>query len=291
MQLILQTGAHYTEQERLIKSVLRNKEMLAQKGVIVPGPNSYRALMRDTLNALGKAPASAQARDVLLDVMLDGQPVERLVLSDANFFRTAGTAFQRGVLYPDAAERMANMVALFPEDDVEIFLGLRNPATLIPLLFQNSVDNGHAAFWGGRAVQDVRWSDTIADIRAAVPNVPMTIWCSEDMPVIWAQIIRQLCALAPDAKITGGFDLLSGIMIKEGMERFRAYLQSHPEMTEAQKHRVIIAFLDKFALTEAIEEELDMPGWTDAIVEELTDLYDQDVELIERMSGVTMIAP
>lgn len=291
MQLILHTGAHYTEQERLVKSLLRNKSMLSQRGVVVPGPNSYRALMRDTLNAMHRAPASPEAREVLLDVILDGAPADRVVLSDANFFRTAGTAFQRGVLYPAAARRMANIASLFPQDEIEIFMGLRNPATLIPILYDKSVDRTDNGFWEGRRPQDVRWSDTLADIQEAAPGIPITVWCSEDMPVLWAQVIRELGNLEPNEKITGAFDLLASIMSKEGMERFRSYLHAHPDMTEIQLRRVIVAFLDKFALEDAIEEELDMPGWTEPLVDELTELYDRDVETIGRMQGVTLISP
>jgi hypothetical protein len=54
---------------------------------------------------------------------------------------------------------------------------------------------------------------------------------------------------------------------------------------------VIAAFLDKFALDDEIEEELDMPGWTEALVDDLSDQYDEDVLAIQRMPGVTMIAP
>lgn len=291
MQLVLHTGAHFTEQERLIKSVLRNKDVFAQRGVVVPGPNSYRALVRDTLNAMHRAPASPQAREVLLDVILDGAPADRVVLSDANFFRTAGTGIQRGVLYPAAPERMQHMAALFPEDEIEIFLGLRNPATLIPMLYDKAIDRSEQAFWEGRQPQDIRWSDMIADIQAAAPDIRFTVWCSEDTPVIWSQIIREIGGMEHTDKIAGGFDLLSTIMTKEGMERFRAYLHKTPDLTEMQKRRVISAFLDKFAIEEAIEEELDMPGWTDDLVDELTDLYDQDVETIARMPGLTMIAP
>lgn len=291
MQLILHTGAHYTEQERLIKSVLRNKNTLAQRGVVVPGPNSYRGLMRDTLNAMHRAPASPEARDVLLDVILDGAPADRVILSDANFFRTAGTAFQRGVLYPAAARRMANIVSLFPKDEIEIFLGLRNPATLIPILFDKAVDRSNEAFWEQRRPQDVRWSDTIADIQEVAPSIRITVWCSEDMPVIWAQLIREIGNFEHNEKITGAFDLLASIMTKEGMERFRSYLKSHPDMTEIQLRRVIVAFLDKFAIEDAIEEELDMPGWTEELVDEMTDLYDRDLETISRMPGVSLIAP
>ena len=291
MQLVLQTGAHFTEQERLIKSVLRNKAAFSKRGIVVPGPNSYRRLVRDTLNAMNRAPASTEAREVLLDVMLDGTSADRLILSDANFFRTAGTAIQKGVLYPAAHERMAYMEALFPDDDLEIFLAIRNPATLIPLLFANANDPSEEKFWAGKGPFDIKWSDTIARIKQAVPRIPVTVWCAEDLPAIWSEVIRELAGIGPLERINGGFDLLSAIMSKEGMERLRAYLHSHPDMSEIQKRRVIAAFLDKFALDEEIEEELDMPGWSEPLVEELTELYDEDVLAIERMPGVTLITP
>ena len=58
-----------------------------------------------------------------------------------------------------------------------------------------------------------------------------------------------------------------------------------------QKRRVIAAFLDKFALDEEIEEELDMPGWTEELVAELTEVYDEDVLAIQRIPGVTVLTP
>ena len=58
-----------------------------------------------------------------------------------------------------------------------------------------------------------------------------------------------------------------------------------------QKRRVIAAFLDKFAREDMIVEELDLPGWTDAMVNELTEIYDDDVFEISRIPGVNFIAP
>lgn len=291
MQLIMHTGAHYTEQDRLIKSVLRNNDGLRTRGVVVPGPGTYRPLIRDTLNAMHRYGASREAREVLLDAILDDTEADRIILSDANFFRTAGTAVQKGVLYPAAPVRMKYMADLFPQDQLEIFIGIRNPATLLPVLFDVALEKSDSAFWGGRDPRDIRWSETIAEIRQVVPQIPITLWCNEDMPLIWSQVIRDMAGLEVHEKITGGFDLLSAIMSKEGMQRFRSYIVAHPEMSEMQKRRVIAAFLDKFALEEEIEEELDMPGWTEELMDEMTDIYDEDVASIGRMHGVSIIAP
>ena len=147
------------------------------------------------------------------------------------------------------------------------------------------------SYLGGIDPRLVRWSDTIAAIREAAPRVTITVWCNEDAPLIWAQIIREMAGLEHGEKITGGFDLLSSIMTEEGMKRFRAYLKSHPTMVEVQKRRVIAAFLDKFAIEDEIEEELDVYGWTEDLIDEITDIYDEDVFRHPAHSGVTMITP
>ena len=92
-------------------------------------------------------------------------------------------------------------------------------------------------------------------------------------------------------KISGGFDLLGQIMSAEGMKRFHSYLKSHPPRTEVQKRRIIAAFLDKYVIDDEVEEEFDLPGWTEEMVDELTELYEEDLYTIERMAGVNFIAP
>lgn len=291
MQLVLHTGVHFTEDERLLKCLLRNQDDLAPLGIKVPGPSTYRNLFRDTLNAMHKTEPSEVARDVLLDAVLDDSPAERVILSDANFFRSPATALQQGMLYSAAPVRMMRMAQLFPEDEIRIFMAIRNPASLVPVLFEKAADQRVDAFWGDRGPEDLRWSETISLLRETAPEIPLTIWCNEDAPLIWAQVIREMAGLAPDTKIKGGFDLLHTIMSAGGMQRFRGYLDTHPDMSEAQKRRVITAFLDKFALEEEIEEEIDMPGWTEELVERMTAIYDADVEVIRAIPGVTVISP
>ncbi|SDF83783.1 hypothetical protein [Sulfitobacter delicatus] len=291
MQLVLHTGVHFTEDERLLKCLLRNQDDFASRGIKVPGPSTYRNLFRDTLNAMHKTAPSEVARDVLLDAILDDGSAERVILSDANFFRSPATALQQGMLYSAAPVRMMRMAQLFPDDDISIFMAIRNPASLVPVLFEKAADQSPDAFWGDRDPEDLRWSETIRLLRETAPEIPVTVWCNEDAPLIWAQVIRDMAGLTQDTKIKGGFDLLHSIMSAEGMQRFRGYLDTHPDMSEAQKRRVITAFLDKFALEEEIEEEIDMPGWTEELVEEMTAIYDADVEVIRAIPGVTLITP
>ena len=291
MQVIFHTGAHHTDDERLLKCLLRNKEDFAKVGVSVPGPGKYRTLLKEAFKALQTNDPAPEARDVLIDAILDDEMADRLILSNAHFFGSQRHSIVGGVLYPEAPQRIANLRRLFEFDQIEMFMAIRNPATFLPAVLGKAPDRKIREAMGDRDPREFRWSDLLLRIREAAADIPITVWCNEDTPLIWAQIVRELAGLEHGEKIVGGFDLLSEIMSKEGMKRFRAYLHEHKGMSEMQKRRVIAAFLDKFALDDVVEEELDLAGWTDELVEEMTDIYDEDVLNIQRIPGVQVISP
>lgn len=291
MHIVLHAGVHATDEDRLIKCFLKNTEAFSALGVAVPGPSRYRRLIRDTLHAMAEGDAAPEARAVLMDAILEGDTPDRMILSNDNFFATPKLAVAKGVFYPGAEIKLARLRQLFPQDRIELCLGLRNPATFLPAVFALSPGTELATFLDGTDPRDLRWSELLARIRAAVPDVDITVWCNEDTPLIWAHLIREMAGLEPNTKIIGGFDLLSEIMSKAGMQRFRAYLKTHPAMSEIQKRRVIAAFLDKYALDEAIEEEVDLPGWTEDLIRRMTELYEEDIFAIQRMPGLALIAP
>lgn len=290
MQLILHTGAHFTDRERLLKCLLNNKADFSRRGVAVPGPGRYRTLLKEAVVAMDEHPATApDAREVLIDAILDEETAERAILSNQNFFGSPRFAVGGNRLYPLAARRMAQFHQLFPGDRIELFMGLCNPATLLPNVLARASRPAQAEILAGMDLDALRWSATLADVRRALPDMPITVWCNEDTPLIWAEIVRAMAGLEAGRKITGGFDLLREIMAPEGMRRFRAYLHRNKRLSDAQKRRVIAAFLDKYALEEALEEELDLPGWTEALVERLTEHYDADMQRVAALPGVRVI--
>ena len=295
MHILLHAGVHATDEDRLIKCLLKNTPLLQGEGVAVPGPSRYRRLLRDTLQAMADGSPTADARGILLDTILEGETPDRMILSNDNFFGVPRLAVGKGVFYPGAEIKLARLRQLFPRDHLQLCLGLRNPGTFLPALRSLAPDpeddSDGAALPAPADPRDLRWSELIARIRQTVPDLEITLWCNEDTPLLWAHLIRELTGLPPQTKITGGFDLLSEIMSKPGMQRFRGFLKKHPNMNEMQKRRVITAFLDKYALDDAVSEEVDMPGWTDELIEDLTQLYDEDLHLIQRMPGVELVTP
>ena len=88
----------------------------------------------------------------------------------------------------------------------------------------------------------------------------------------------------------GGLDIISQIMEREGMKRLRAYMSENQPVNEIQRRRILAAFLDKYAIEDAVEDTIDLPGWTDEIVETLSTSYEDDMLELARIPGVTMIS-
>lgn len=291
MQVVFHVGAHCTDEDRLIKCLLKNRGDFAEIGSVVPPPGRYRKLIGQTVVALENAELAPDAREILLESILDGSHAERLLLSNQDFFAMPKFAARNNVFYQNAVPRVAQLKALFAGDQIELFLAIRNPATFLPALCKKARAKDIFPILREAEPDEMSWLELVTRLRNAHPDVPITVWCNEDTPLIWAQIIREMAALDPGQKIRGGFDLLGEIMSPEGMKRFRAYLAKHPVMTEMQKRRVMVAFLDKFAREDQIEEEIDLPGWTVELIEELTEIYDEEVFEIARLPGVNLIAP
>ncbi len=291
MQIIFHAGVHATDEERLIKCLLRNKERLSTTGVAVPGPGKYRQILKEAFQALETAAPAPGARDVLMDAILDQEIADRMILSNSHFFGSQRHALAEGLLYPYAPERLVHMKRLFGFDQLELFMAIRNPASFVPAVLGNASPKRLREVMGAVDPRDLHWSTTLQRIRDTVPDVPLTVWCNEDLPLIWGQVIREMAGLEMGDPIDGAFDMVAELMTKEGMTRFNAYIAQHPDMNEMQLRRVIAAFLDKFVRDDALEEELDLPGWTEDLVDDLTDAYDEDVFRIQRIPGVNFITP
>lgn len=289
--MVLHAGAHFTDDNRLIECLISNSETLDAAGTYAPPPRLYRRTMRGIIHDALSHELTADGIDAVHASLAMESRVERLILSNTSFFGTPKMSVGRGVFYPGAETRLAILKEIFRDSGVELFLGLRNPATLLPALFATVPTQDMESFLGDFEPEDFRWSDTITQLRDRFPDMPITLWCNEDSPLIWGQILRELAGLDPNAEILGEFDLLKEIMTEKGWTRFDSFISKRPNLSEAQKRRVVQAFLETFVKIDEIEEELDLPDWDDARVEDLTDAYDEDIELMSRLPGVTLLAP
>jgi hypothetical protein len=289
MRIVYHLGAHCTDDERLLRCFLKNRAVLAAEGIVVPGPAKYRTLLRDTAAQLRGQPAHRDTQALLLDQIMDADRAERLIFSWDNFMGYAQGAIG-ATLYPAAAQRLAAFVQCFPETPHEFHMGLRNPATFLPAM-QDKLSQRAPDAAAPADPRSLRWSDLLRGIRAAVPAVPITVWCDEDTPLLWPEVLRAVSGHAPGTQLEGTTDLLSAILRPEGLARMTAYMAENPTLDADQRRRVTSVFLDKFALPDAIEQDIDMPGWDEALIADLSADYDRDITRIMQIPGVTVLTP
>lgn len=290
MRIVYHLGAHCTDEERLLRCLLKNRAALAEDGIHVPGPARYRNLLRDTAVALKGKIASVDTQAMVLEQIMEQDQADRLILSWDNFLSYPQWAL-RGALYPNAAERIRAFTQIFPEIEAEFHLAIRNPATFLPDLFQRQKGKSHDEFMDGVDPLRLRWSTMIAQVRALTPNVPLTIWCDEDTPLIWPEVLKAVSGHRDGLVLQDADALLANIMTAEGMARMTAYLAENPPPTPDIRRGIVAAFLDKYADPRQIEIDLEMPGWTDDLVAEMTEIYETDVAQIAQVQGLTFLAP
>jgi len=291
MQIIFHLGVHCTDDDRLLRSLLRNRGRLAEAGTVVPGPGRYRQVIRDALKGLNGDPPGQELRDFLMDSILDDDRASRVILSGENFLAGLPRAVAEGVFYPGGPDRAAELARFFPRADLGFFLGLRNPATFLPAVQSRIEGLSWRDFIPGCDPLYLRWSDFILRLQNANPGVPLTIWCNEDTPLIWPEILSALAGLPDGSLPHGEHDLVATLMSEAGLRRMRAWMEQRPPRTAAARRKVVSAFLDKYALPGALEEELPLPGWTADYVDAVSAAYAEDVDRIASMPGVTFLSP
>lgn len=290
MRIVYHLGAHCTDEEKILRCLLKNRGALAEEGILVPGPARYRTLMRDTMAALKGEAATQDTQALVLDQIMDEDRADRLILSSENFLAFSQWAL-RGTLYPNGGERLRALTRIFPDIEAEFHLSIRNPATFLPALLSKQTDKSYDSFIGGTDPLLLRWSELVERIGDANPDVPLTVWCDEDSALIWPEILRAVSGHPQGMALEGADDFVASLMSPSGTARMRRYLAEHAPVSEGQHRRVVSAFLGKFARPELMEVELDLPGWTDDFVARLTAQYDQDVARISAMPGVTLLTP
>jgi hypothetical protein len=289
MRIVYHLGAHCTDEDRLIRCLLKNRAALGAAGIAVPPPTRYRRLIRDTALQLRGESAPYEHQVLVLDKILEDEKADRMILSWDGFMSHSPWVI-RGGLYPFAGRRLTAFTRLFPDFEAEFHLAIRNPATFVPAL--QKVVNSHEQkdVLAGTDPLELRWSHVVNQIQERNPGVPLTIWCDEETPLIWPEVLQAVSGHGPDLELAETDELLSLIMNEIGLARLKTYMAEHPPQGVEQRRRVVSAFLEKFSRPETVNVEIDKPGWTDELVERLTDRYHADIERIRATPGVTFLS-
>ncbi|HWL56072.1 MAG TPA: hypothetical protein VNQ78_05270 [Paracoccus sp. (in: a-proteobacteria)] len=291
MQVVFHCGAHGTDLYRMVKTLMQNQEWLLANGVEALTPSRHREAFADALNSLNGQPASPEMEEVLLDAILESDEPQRIIFSTPTFLGKAERAISSDGLYANAGEKLAALANLFPSAEIEIFMALKNPATLLPYVFSQDGTRSYDQVMGAIPPESLRWAPAIRHMQAALPGHRLVLWCHEDTSLIWPEVVRSIATMPSDVPLKAGLQVLGDIMKPEGIEMIREEMSKEKRLTVEKRRAIFAAALSQHALPDQIEMEVTLPGWNQDLVDHISDLYDEDVAEIAAMPGVEFIAP
>ena len=288
MHIAFHIGANCTDEDRLLKSILRNAPALLQQDIVVPGPGKYRGLLRETIQGLAGAPASSEAREILLDAIIEQEDAARVVLTNDNFITIPKRIFDHGVFYSQTETKLRGLRKLFPEDELSLYFSIRHPVSFLQDVARLAEANSLRHYLGLMSPFEMRWSDVIKRIKRGAPDAPLYVWCNEDAPLIWEDLIRLQSGLSEDVPVEGATDTLARILGPEGI----AAIKTTPMPTDrVARHSFIGDLIERYGQPEMIEEEIDHPELTPELIATMSDVYEEDLETIDALDGVKLILP
>ncbi|EEX10086.1 conserved hypothetical protein [Ruegeria lacuscaerulensis ITI-1157] len=289
MQVAIHSGAAFTDEGGLLKSLQENGQTLRDHGVALYGPRRYRQAIRAPLQALEAGATPAASIESLRKAFPDGPGLHRTILSSPDFLGEISSAIRDGQFYPSAGQRIAFLDQAFSGHQLELFLGLRNPGSFIPKVLAALPEEERQEILKTTDLSCLSWLSVIEDIRDLAPQVSITVWANEDTPLIWGDIIRNLSALPEETPLKAEFDLLSSLVSPAGQREIRAIAEQDPPRDPATLKDRLAAVFEAHAVHEEIEEELDLPGWSDDIIDAFTVLYSQDLARLRSMPDVRVL--
>ncbi|MFV0302804.1 MAG: hypothetical protein ACK5IP_18370 [Paracoccus sp. (in: a-proteobacteria)] len=291
MQIVYHMRVHGTDDDRMVKSLLMNRDWLHENDTEVLTPNRLRGVLDEALAALQGGSATPGMEQIMLDAILESDHPERVICSIPGFIGVMSKVIAPEGLYPGAPARMAAMANLFPSSETEFFLALKNPVTLLQSLFMMTPGRNYEQLVQGVDPAGLRWAPTVQRMVQSLQGRRLVIWRHEDSPLVWPEIIRLIAQMPADAPLKDGLNFVHELLSEAGRDSLAEAMAERDQLSIAARRDLCIQHLARYGLVGRVEEEVTMPGWTQEMVDEMTRQYHADMAEIAVLPGVEYVMP
>ncbi|MDB6179217.1 hypothetical protein PAF17_17130 [Paracoccus sp. Z330] len=290
MQMVFHLGVHGTDGDRLLKTLLNNRELLFRDQTEVVIPSRHRSIFEEAIMALNGGAATDEMQQIMLDAMLESAAPERIVMSSPSLLGGPARMVGPDGLYPNIGNRAAALANLFPDAHAEFFVAIRNPAVLLTKILPQ-IQGGYTSLMQGCDPRQLRWPDTIRRLVGAAQGRRVVIWCHEDVPMLWPELVRLVGDIGPETALSGTLLYMQEILTDAGIAELRTTLSSRDQVSIAQRREICANLLKKAARPDALDENINLPGWTQDVVDSVTRNYHEDAAEIAALPGIEFITP
>lgn len=291
MQIVYHLRVHGSEVDRMVRTLLNNRDWLHKNHTEVLPPNRLRGVFDEAMAALQGGSATPAMEQIMLDAILSSDHPERVVCSMPGFIGAMSKAATAEGIYPDAPARFASMANLFPSAETEFFLALKNPVMLLQSLSSMLPVRSFDQMMQDISPDMLRWSPTIQRIAQTLQGRRLVIWRYEDSPLVWPEIVRLIAHMPPDAPLNDGMGFVHELLSPEGQKSLEQAMAQRDQLSITARRDLCIEHLSRYGLPEMISEDVTLPGWSQQMVDEATRLYHQDTAEVAVLPGVEFVMP
>lgn len=283
----IQIGAGFDTSSELLWSLRRDSRTLMPQHILAPRPKSYRDRLALRARELQGAALTTDELCELIALQPKDLETAHIVLRDTLMMDDPAGLYDGDRWFPNLGQEVSWMRSLFAPAEVDLLITMRNPALILS-------DARATDPQGAMAQQmpnpfDLSWAAILSDLRRHCPKARITTWRAEEQPFIWHKIIMAATGLTSASALTTTLEPLDALLEDEGMDRLRSYLNSHPNLSDDLRTKVLAIFINRYGRSEAFEDELNIPGWSPELQEEMERQYATDVEAVAAMDGITLL--
>lgn len=292
MEIIYHVGLHCTDEDRIAGCLVRNAGKLRDAGIVVAAPEQFRPLVQNRMIEQRGAPATRDSQEALLDRLLGNDRPDRLVLSNHSFLCAPRRSVEGGILYPTAAQRIAWIRNLFPGYPSSIALAIRNPASLLPALCKKLPEGpAREALESTTPGDALSWTDFLRRLVRAAPGCPLTLWCNEDLPIIWPEILQNLTGFPDVFSFEGLESVITAVSSPDDGTKLAGDDRSKQPTDSAAWRAFVESTGDRHSEPPPGQTISALPGWDADDVQRVTDAYEKEVAVAAGMAAVRFLSP
>lgn len=291
MQVAFHVGVHGTDDDRVMRCLQMNRDLLARRHLEVSPKEVNEPILNEALAALKGGVASPEMEEVVLDALMERDHVARLIFSRPTLLGLPRRAFDAAGLLHAAGPKMRALANLFPSAECEFFMALKNPATYVPDALRRALRHGERIPAAALEPEEMRWAPTLRRVVRELGGRRLVLWCNEDTPLVFPEIMRRLIGIPAGEPLEGEMLMAERVLTDEGREALAQRLKAEAPASVAERRRITSAVLEAHHDPEAVRLRIDLPGWSQQTVDRMTAAYDADLAEIAALPGVEFIGP
>jgi len=283
----LQIGTRFDGGSPLIWSMLAD-DTLETRNVVVPRPKHYRDLLAKCAAGFDGTPASPDAVNTMLGLDQQDPACDlRLVLRITDLMEPPPHFCPAGDWFYELGPRAAGYAGVLAPAPVTFAISLREPAAMLAQAWASGRYPGIEVIAPDPFA--LHWASVLRALRQHCPEVPIIAWTAEEAPMVWNRVIKAAAQSGTEFSDDARLHVARVLMNEEGGARLADYLESHPDMPDALRARVVAIYLKRFARDDEVLSEDVIPGWGPDVQARMDAHYAADLDAVAQIDGVTLI--